>query len=149
MPNPVARHHPVFPWSHRMLSHAILGWASNLFQVSLVIERRVHCILGIRFGTFTISRPTLSCSYWWELFLKKKILGGHKSFLWDHDGTRAYFLTLVIPRFSSGAPAECIETSMAARPFQSMDLQMCPQALVEVWGSNRWPSTPHTASTAM
>ena len=31
-----------------------------------------------------------------------------------------------------------IEVSMVAKPFQSMYLQLCPQALVEVQGSNPW-----------
>ena len=44
-------------------------------------------------------------------------------------------------RFTSGVtPADCIEVSIAAEPFQSMYLQMCPQALVEAQGSNLWPS---------
>ena len=48
------------------------------------------------------------------------------------------------PRFTSGVtPADCIEVSMAAKPFRSTYLQMCPQALVEVWGSNPWPAMPH------
>ena len=51
----------------------------------------------------------------------------------------AYFLTCVIFRFTSGVtPADWIEVSMAAEPFWSTYLQMCPQALVEVWGLNPW-----------
>ena len=45
-----------------------------------------------------------------------KMFGGHKSFLWVH----------------------CIGFSMAAEPFQSTYLQTCPQALVDIWGSNPW-----------
>ena len=37
---------------------------------------------------------------------------------------------------------------MAAKPFRSMYLDMCPQALVEVWGLNPRLSVPHAASTA-
>ena len=45
------------------------------------------------------------------------------------------FLACMILRFTSGAmPADCIEVSMAAEPFWSMYLQMCPQALMEVRG---------------
>ena len=62
----------------------------------------------------------------------------------------ACFLAYVILRFTSGAtPADCIEVRMAAKPFQSVYLQTCPQALVEVWGSNPRPSVPHAASTAL
>ena len=47
------------------------------------------------------------------------------------------FLTCVILRFTSGVtPADCIEVSMAAEPFQSRYLRTCPQALVEVRGSS-------------
>ena len=46
-------------------------------------------------------------------------------------------------RFTSGVtPTDCIEVSMATKPFWSMYLQTCLQALVEVWGSNPWPSVP-------
>ena len=56
------------------------------------------------------------------------------------------FLTWLILRFTSGAtPAECIGVSMAAQPFWSIYLQMCLQALVEVQGSNPWPSMLHIA----
>ena len=45
-------------------------------------------------------------------------------------------------RFTSGVtPADCIEVSMAAEPFQSTYLQTCPQALVEA--PNPRPSVPH------
>ena len=50
----------------------------------------------------------------------------------------ACFLTCVILRFTSGVtPADCVEVSMAAKPFWStyLHLQMCPQALLEVRGS--------------
>ena len=50
---------------------------------------------------------------------------------------------------SSGKPADCIEVSMAAKPFRSRYLQMYPQALVEFRGSNPRPSVPHAASTAL
>ena len=51
------------------------------------------------------------------------------------------FLTCVILRFTSGVtPADCIEVSMAAKSFQFMYLQTCPQALAEVHFSNSWPS---------
>ena len=44
------------------------------------------------------------------------------------------FFTYVILRFTSGVtPADCIEVSMAAKLFWSTYLQMCLQALVEVW----------------
>ena len=33
-----------------------------------------------------------------------------------------------------------MEVSMPAKPFWFASLQMCPQTLVEVWGSNPWPS---------
>ena len=32
--------------------------------------------------------------------------------------------------------ADCIEFSMAAEPYLSTNLQICPQALVDVWDSN-------------
>ena len=58
----------------------------------------------------------------------------------------ACFLTCVIFRFTSGViPADCMEVSMAAEPFWSTYLQTCPQALVEVQGSNPWLSMPHAA----
>ena len=91
---------------------------------------------------------------------------GHKSFLWGHWYPVLDFWWCLpwvskpgwIPRlhalspacneflrFTSGAtPADCIEVSMAAEPFRSTYLQMCLQALVEVWGSNLWPSVPQT-----
>ena len=49
----------------------------------------------------------------------------------------ACFLACVILRLTSGVtPADCIEVSIAAKPFQSTYLQTCPQALVEVRGLN-------------
>ena len=49
----------------------------------------------------------------------------------------ACFLACVILRFTSSVtPTECIQVSMAAKPFWSTYLQTCPQALVEVRGSN-------------
>ena len=46
----------------------------------------------------------------------------------------ACFLACVILRFIFGAtPADCKEVSVAAKPFQSMHLQTCPQSLVGVW----------------
>ena len=56
-------------------------------------------------------------------------------------GSLACFLTCVILRFTSSAtPADCIEVSIAAEPFQSTYLQMCPQALVEILGLSPRPS---------
>ena len=51
------------------------------------------------------------------------------------DPLLAYFLTCVILRFTSGAtPADCIEVSMAGRPFQYIYLQIpCGEGL------NPWP----------
>ena len=55
----------------------------------------------------------------------------------SQDGSLACFLTWVILRFTSGVTlADCIEIHMAAKSFRSTYLQTCPQALVEVWGSN-------------
>ena len=53
----------------------------------------------------------------------------------SQGGSLACFLTCVILRFTSGVtPADCIEGNMAAEPFQSTYLQMCPQALVSALG---------------
>ena len=96
-------------------------------------------------------------------FLKK--FWGHKSFFlgpliplfWtsgdicpgfqSKGGSLACFLTCVVLRFTSGAtPADCIEVSMAAKPFQTTYLQMCPQALVEDWARpGLEPMTVHAA----
>ena len=44
----------------------------------------------------------------------------------------ACFLSYVILRFTSGVrPTDCIEVSMAAKPFFTTYLQTCPQGLVE------------------
>ena len=62
----------------------------------------------------------------------------------------ACFLARVIFRFTSGTTlADCIEVSMAAKPFWSTYLQMCLKVLVEVWGSNPRLSVPHAANTAL
>ena len=51
----------------------------------------------------------------------------------SQGGSLACFLTWVILRFTSGVtPANCIDVSMAAKPFWSKYLQTCPQALAEV-----------------
>ena len=90
-------------------------------------------------------------------FLKKFL--EDMSFLWGHwypyfgllvisalgfkamVGSLACFLTCGILRFTSGVtPADCIEASMAAKPFWPTHLQMCLQTLLEVQGSNPWPS---------
>ena len=92
------------------------------------------------------------------IFLKKKF-GGHKSLSWGHSypcfgllvmsalGFKARMdpsLGASSPvhnrflRFTSRVtPADCIEVSMAAKPFWSMYLQMCQSALVEVWVRSR------------
>ena len=50
--------------------------------------------------------------------------------------------------FTSGAtPADYIEVSMAAEPFWSTYLQMCLQAMVEVWGLE--PTTVRAARTTL
>ena len=70
----------------------------------------------------------------------------------SQGGSLVCFLTCVILRFTSGMiPAHFIYigVSMTAEPFQSTYLQMCPQALVEVWGSNPQPFLPHAASTVL
>ena len=52
----------------------------------------------------------------------------------SQGGPLAWFLARVILRFTSGViPADCIEVSMAAKPFRSTYLQICLQALVEAW----------------
>ena len=52
----------------------------------------------------------------------------------SQGGSLACFLACVILKFTSGmTPADCIEVSMAAKPFQSTYLQTCSQALWEVW----------------
>ena len=54
----------------------------------------------------------------------------------SQGGYLACFFTCVILRFTSGVtPADC-----TAGPFRSMYVQTCPQALVEVRGSNLRPS---------
>ena len=65
----------------------------------------------------------------------------------SQGGPLACFLTCGILRFTSGVtPADCIEVSMAAEPFRSRYLQMCPQALVEVRaGPGLEPMTAHAA----
>ena len=50
----------------------------------------------------------------------------------------ASFLTCAILRFTSSATtADCVEVGMEAEPIPSTYLQMCPEALVEVQGSNQ------------
>ena len=50
----------------------------------------------------------------------------------------ACFLVCVILRFTSGAtPADCTEVGMAAEPFRSTYLEMCPQALVDIQAGDR------------
>ena len=45
-------------------------------------------------------------------------------------GSLVCFLTCVILRFTSGVtPADCIEVSMAAKPFRSRYLQTCPSSI--------------------
>ena len=52
----------------------------------------------------------------------------------SQGGSLACFLTSVTLRFISGAtPAECMGISMAAKPFKSTHVQMCPQALEKVF----------------
>ena len=51
----------------------------------------------------------------------------------SQGGSLVCFLACVILRFTSGAtPADCIEVSLAAKPFGSTYLQMCLQTLVKV-----------------
>ena len=53
------------------------------------------------------------------------------------------FLVCVILRFTSGVrPVDWIEVSMAAKPFLSMYLQMCLQALIKVWARARTHDHP-------
>ena len=90
------------------------------------------------------------------------IFGGHKSFLWGHSyscfgllvtsalgfsqgGSLAWFNASVILRFTSGVTlADCIEVSMAAKPFRSMYLQiLCWQAMVGVRTHNHYATAQH------
>ena len=64
---------------HYQLKHWAFGFVAKFetclvagsFRVSLELKEGVHSILGIQLGTFMLSRPTLSCSDWWEFVCTK------------------------------------------------------------------------------
>ena len=137
---------------------SLIGWYSILIRNNLFLFFGVYSYTNliidnygllnantIIFGLFILTKRCPS-------FVWPSCFGGHKSFLWGHwyPFWTSGDVCPVILRFISGVTsADYIEVSMAAEPFWSTYLQMCPQALGEDQVSNPCLSMPHTASTAL